>query len=1499
MMNVQTRFFDGLSRISRETQNEEAADLEKAELERLHAKALQQRTAVLVRGPRGWQLVQLRRMKEEDRSLLLKRVYAEPEDEQLGFLNKMIARMDRAGVKLSTVTIRFRDLVVEGNQLVKPSGQPKSGLKETLKAINPLAKGRHLRRTNVIDGVSGVLKPGRLILLLGTPGSGKSLLLKALSGMLKKEKTLKVSAAELSYNGEPLEAFVPERTAAYISQLDQHYGELTVRQTLEFAARCQGNMRELLERLLEKERELGIEPDPDLHRQAAASRGACLSAAASWRGGAAFMTASMVGGKTNLRVDIMLRTLGLDICADTLVGNAMLRGISGGQKKRVTAGEMLVGASRVLFADEISTGLDSATTHSIVSSLKAATRLRQNTSVIALLQPTPETLELFDDVLVLSSGKVLYHGPSELVLPFFASQGFACPPKKGAADFLQEVPTLADQHKYWAGEASAYRFISSEQFSDACWSQTEAGKAAAAELAAPFDASVTKDWDEDPLQRQPYGASLSFLARSCLRRGLMLMPIQGKIHLGRLIQMIFMAFVVGTLFLQEPQGLQGPHFRQDGDVAKSLASANYLLGVLFFSCIMFMVGAFADSSMLVEALPVFYKQRTSRFYPPVCFALQMVLMRLPFCFVESWFWTLMVYFLVGFNISARLLAFWGTLFGLAAFTLTLFFCCAALARNVAAASALQAFILLLFGATSGFIINKAKIPGGWNGVYWASPFQWDMSGLAVNEMTSSDWSDPIAPGSPTIGEAALSSRSMHQSYTYVWVAIFAYGVGGTLLNFGMLVLLLTFLDALKDPVVVSEEAYAAQLAARAGLDAVNTPQGGSPVKLEMGKLDGSSGGGTAGGTGTDSAHAGGKHDVESQADHAEHAERAEPGGGGSGLAFRPLVMTFRDVRYSVPFPKNMARPEGGGGGEGPHAGRLLLLKGITGSFRPGVLTALMGASGAGKTTLMDVLADRKTGGTITGEVLCNGFPKDPAAFARMMGYCEQTDIHIPYTTVQEALEFSAALRLPSTTDRATAAAFVQEVMDLVELTPIRNSPVGLPGSGLSVEQRKRLTIGVELVANPSIVFMDEPTSGLDARAASVVMRAVKNTVRTGRAVVCTIHQPSPEIFEAFDELLLLKRGGETIFNGAIGKDSASLIAHFRSYSGLPDIEPGVNPANWMLEVTSGEAEKAGGHDFAELFRRSELAAAADAIMKEQSAPEAGATPVTVADMHPVSPLKQTRVLLLRNSREVLRNMNYNLTRSIVALACAIVFATLFRNQGQSTEDSLGVLNIAGAMYASSVFVGMVFCLMCQDPVGMRRTVFYREHAAGTYGVVPHWFAEFGAEVVWLAGISIIYSIIVYFSIDFITDAGKFFWFTMQIFLNLAVFLAFGMLCVHATPNLQLANATAGMFFALFNLICGFLRPEPAIGSGWIWMYWANPVSYTLYGLVVNQLGDVTSPTLVAGTADTYVPVNEYVRSYFGFKHSFQWWTVAVLIGFVVFFRALALLALKKLNFQSR
>ncbi|RZC21471.1 ABC transporter G family member 39 isoform D [Glycine soja] len=212
------------------------------------------------------------------------------------------------------------------------------------------------------------------------------------------------------------------------------------------------------------------------------------------------------------------------------------------------------------------------------------------------------------------------------------------------------------------------------------------------------------------------------------------------------------------------------------------------------------------------------------------------------------------------------------------------------------------------------------------------------------------------------------------------------------------------------------------------------------------------------------------------------------------LPFQPLSLAFNHIGNYVDMPAEMRS-------RGIIKDRLQLLQDVSGAFRPGILTALVGVSGAGKTTLMDVLAGRKTGGYTEGSVSISGYPKNQATFARISGYCEQNDIHSPHVTVYESLLFSAWLRLPSDVNAQTPRMF-EEVMELVELNQISDALVGLPGvDGLSTEQRKRLTIAVELVANPSIIFMDEPTSGLDAIVAAIVMRTVRNSVDTGRTVV--------------------------------------------------------------------------------------------------------------------------------------------------------------------------------------------------------------------------------------------------------------------------------------------------------------------------------------------------------------------------------------------------------------
>jgi ABC-type multidrug transport system ATPase subunit/ABC-type multidrug transport system permease subunit len=620
----------------------------------------------------------------------------------------------------------------------------------------------------------------------------------------------------------------------------------------------------------------------------------------------------------------------------------------------------------------------------------------------------------------------------------------------------------------------------------------------------------------------------------------------------------------------------------------------------------------------------------------------------------------------------------------------------------------------------------------------------------------------------------------------------------------------------------------------------------------------------------------------------------------TAIPFLPVVLTFKNVEYSVPLPPGTEADPDEVPQSGPHANQLLLLRNIDGVFRPFVLTALMGATGAGKTTLMDVLAGRKTGGKITGDIRVNGHPKESNTFAKISGYVEQTDIHLPQASVEEALEFSAMLRLPTTVDAPTRKRFVNEILELVELDIIRNAFVGVPGvSGLSVEQRKRLTLAVELVANPSIVFLDEPTSGLDARAASVVVSAIRNTVNSGRTVVCTIHQPSYDIFEAFDELVLLKPGGRLVYNGPLGDGAKTLVEYLQSLPGVQPLPPRHNPANWMLSVTSPQGETAVHTDFAKVYAQSDVARNVMETIKQYEVPEAGSQPLRMEEMHGAPIATQLRANLLRFSRMYWRSPEYNLTRLAVTLGIAFVFGSLFWRQGNKTSTVVGVLNIAGVLFSSALFLGITNCLTVQHTVALQRTIMYRERAAGYYHILPFALAQQAVEIPYILVQTVLFSSIVYWMVYFAVDAGKFFLFMLFFFLTLLYFVIFGMLAVALTPAVALANVLCSFFFSFFNLFCGFLIPQPSMPVYYkYWIYWMNPVSWSLYSLAISQLGDLNDQDIEDFDGQV-LTVPDFLAKRFNWHQYMMWPCVPILLGYTVLFSLGTYWALKKINYQRR
>ncbi|WRX26244.1 ABC transporter-like [Theobroma cacao] len=1276
--------------------------------------------------------IEVKNLTFHERVKTVERLFKSTEEDNESFLLQLRNRIDRVGIELPRIEVRFEQLNVCAEAYVGSRALPSffnfyTNMVESFLSYLRLLPSRK-KQISILEGVTGILKPCSPVIRPFNVDRLKNYITYPItfSGICAKSNVSSNSnynanyylvyaqlepdvlfillqnqfSGRVTYNGHDLREFVPQKSAAYISQHDLHIPEMTVRETLAFSARCQGagSQYDMLVELLRREKAANIKPDPDVD---------------------IFMKAAATEGQEmNIVVDYVLKILGLEVCADTLVGDGMLRGISGGQKKRLTTGEMLVGPAKVLLMDEISTGLDSSTTFQVVNALKNYVHVLDGTALISLLQPQPETYDLFDDIILLSDGQIVYQGPREHVLEFFESMGFRCPERKGVADFLQEVTSKKDQGQYWARENEPYRYVTIKEFVQA-FKSFHVSLKLKTEISAPFDRSKSH---RAALTTQKYGVGKKELFNACMSRELLLTKRNSFVIIFKLIQLLVTAFVTMTVFLRTEMHRDS---QSDGGI---------FMGSLFFILYVSMFNGFSETSMTIAKLPVFYKQRAFLLYPPWAYALPSWSIRLPISLIEVAVFVFPIYYVIGYDPNVGRTPILGNTF-----------------------AALGLIIYIVFG---GFVLSKESVKKWWIWVYWSSPMMYAQNALAVNEFLGESWRHPVRKGNDEIRRVSSTITSTE--------------------NF------------------------------------------------------------------------------ETNAGVPQRRRRR-----GMVLPFEQFWITFDAIRYFVDMPQEMKN-------QGVNEDRLELLKGVSGTFRPSILTALMGVSGAGKTTLMDVLAGRKTDGYIQGSITISGYQKKQETFTRIFGYCEQNDIHSPHVTIYESLIYSAWLRLPPEVDSGTRKLqmFIEEVMELMELSPLRDAMVGLPGvNGLSLEQRKRLTVAVELMANPSIIFMDEPTSGLDARAAAIVMRTIRNTVDTGRTVVCTIHQPSIEIFEAFDELFLMARGGQEIYAGPLGHHSFHLIKYFEEIEGISKIKDGYNPATWVLEVTTS-AQSDLGIDLNDVYRKSELYRRNKALIKELSIPAPGTKELYFPTKYSQSFLTQWKACLWKQNCSYWRNTAYTAFRLLFTAFLALVYGSMFWDLGSKSFLVIPV-------------------------VGIERTVFYRERAAGMYSSLAYSLAQVVIELPYLFILAIAYGVIIYAMIGFEWNATKFFWYMFFMFFNLLDNTIFAMMLVALTPNQQVAYIVSTAIYSLWNLFAGFIIPRPRIPVWWRWYSWTSPLAWTLYGLIASQFGDVKD------MLDTNETVQSFIRSHYGFRHDFIGVVAAAIVAFAVFFALIFSVSIKVMNFQRR
>ncbi|GKV23290.1 hypothetical protein SLEP1_g33037 [Rubroshorea leprosula] len=652
------------------------------------------------------EVIDVTKLGAPERQVFIERLITRVEEDNLRLLKKLKERMERVGLELPTTEVRYQNLCVEAECEVV-QGKPLPTLWNTIRGVFSAVTnvGRcNMQRINfkILKDVSGIIKPSRMTLLLGPPGCGKTTLLQALAGNLN--PSLEVTG-EITYNGYKLSEFVPQKTSAYVSQYDLHISEMTVRETLDFSAHCQGigSRTDTMKEISRREKQLGVIPDPDIDTYMKAT--------------------SVKGSKGTLQTDYTLKILGLDTCADTNVGDAINRGISGGQKKRLTTGEMIIGPTKTLFMDEISNGLDTSTTFQIVTYLQQMAHITDATVIMSLLQPAPETFDLFDDIILMAEGKIVYHGPRSNVQEFFEHCGFRCPPRKGVADYLQEVISKKDQAQYWYHKDHPYSYVSIDKFR-AAFKDFHVGQKLDEELCIPFNKNESH---KSALSFKIYTLKKWELFKACMAREWLLMKRNSFIHIFKTGQLVVIALITTTLFIRTRMKVDMVH-------------ATYYMGSLFYALVRLMSNGIAELSFTVSRLAVFYKQRDLYFYPAWAYSIPAAILKIPFSLIDAFLWTVLTYYGIGYSPEPqRFFKQVLVLFLLHQVAISLFRVIASIARNPAVAATLGPFSLLVLYLFSGFAIPLESLPTWIKWGFWISPMAYAEIGISLNEFLAPRW----------------------------------------------------------------------------------------------------------------------------------------------------------------------------------------------------------------------------------------------------------------------------------------------------------------------------------------------------------------------------------------------------------------------------------------------------------------------------------------------------------------------------------------------------------------------------------------------------------------------------------------------------------------------------------------------------------------------------------------------------------------------------------------
>ncbi|KAK8159610.1 ATP binding cassette transporter [Phyllosticta citrichinensis] len=1219
---------------------------------------------------------------------------------------------------------------------------------------NKLGIGRRKKKT-ILRAFDGIVEAGEMLLVLGRPGSGCTTLLKTISGDthgLNLGDSSYINYQGISHDQMRMNC---RGDAIYTAEQDVHFPMLTVGDTLIFAAHTRAPRH--------------IPGGVDRKRYAEHMR------------------------------DVAMAMYGISHTLNTKVGDEYIRGVSGGERKRISIAEATLSMSPLQCWDNSTRGLDSANALEFCKNLRIQTEILERTVCVTLYQASQAIYDVFDKVTVLYEGRQIYFGSCDSAKNYFINMGFECPQRQTTADFLTSITSPAERIVSLGFEGKvphtpdefAAAWKASPEYQQ-LWDELrvyDRKYAIGGRYMEMFIASKRADQAKFTRAASPYTLAYGQQVAICLWRCIKRLKADPTLSYGQFIANFAMALILGSVFYNLEDGTKS--FFQRG-------------ALLFFAILNNAFGSALEILILYAQRPIVEKHSRYALYHPSAEAFASILVDIPYKIGNAITFNLTLYFLTNLRREPEAFFF----FLLISFSLTLamsmmFRTMASISRTVSQAMVPAALLILAIVIFAGFVLPVRYMRGWSRWINYINPVAYGFEALMVNEFHDRDFpcSTFVPSGYPNIGPenrvcsvvGAQAGSSMVSGDAYI-KSSFNYEYKWR--NFCIIVPFIFFFMAthlLATEFVQEKKSKGEVLVFRGGSRPKHVPLDDPEIVPS-------------------------RHD--SKASFTSFS-----------TSFKKATSTFhwQELCYEIKTKEGAKR----------------LLDHIDGWVKPRTMTALMGMSGAGKTTLLNTLAARTTVGVVSGEVYMDGLPRN-RNFQRLTGYVQQQDLHLATSTVREAVNFSALLRQPREISRQEKLSYAWDIIRLLDMEQYADAVVGVPGEGLNVEQRRRLTIGVELAAKPQLLFLDEPTSGLDSQTSWAICDLIEKLANNGLAVLCTIHQPSAMLFERFDRLLLLHEGGRIIYFGDIGANSSAVINYFESKGGR-SCPPDANPAEWLLEVIGAAPGSSTDIDWARAWRDSKEVEAVHMELMRLKAnpgrPTNGAAGQSERYREFAAPFsRQFWQVTKRVFQQYWRTPSYIYSKAAVCLLSALFIGFVFF---QAENTIQGMQNQMFAIFMLMTIFGQLVQQLMPIFVSQRSLYEARERPSKTYAWPAFLLSNIIVELPWntlMAGF--IFPVYYLIGLDrnaaeanaAPTRAGLMF---LLIWCMLIFTSTFGALTIAAASTPEAGANLANLCISLGLVFSGVLASPHALPRVWIFMYRVSPFTYLVSAILSTAVADAS------------------------------------------------------------